>query len=344
MANTQRFSVALLGCGAVVQDFYLPVLKDLSPCLDVRLCVDVVAENSRATADALGALAVTGGQEQLWQAPATDGVIISIPNRLHALAIAACLTNGRHVFCEKPVTTTSAEADDVARLLATTELTLSVNLLRRCFPASRAIRHVVHSGVLGRLQQIEVTEGGRGGWQSRSGFQFSRDSSGGGVTLDRGSHIFDLLVHWLGPPRLVSYVDDAAGGTESTSITELQWPDGPRAIVKASKYEPWPHAVTIVGSRGTARWTPSEPGFARMTLESVDDGETCEAVVMPQGSSHDSTVRDALASILRQWIGATRGENANPTPFSEVRTSIDIISQCYETRGPLELEWLAFEE
>jgi predicted dehydrogenase len=334
------FTVALLGCGAVIQDFYLPVLSALaSEGLRVTHCFDLDARNARHVAHALGAVAITGGLEALLDAPATDGVIVSTPNVLHAGAVTACLAAGRHVFCEKPVATRTDECDAIERALATSDRVLTVNLLRRCFPSTVAMRHLIDTQAIGTPLRIEAVEGGRGGWHSRTGFQFSRPSSGGGVTMDRGSHLFDLLIHWFGVPTLESYWDDALGGCESTSIVELSWPGGPRGVVKLSKIEAWASVVTVDGADGTAQWSLSQRGAATViTPEST--GPAFESTVRPCDTHGILTMDDALARLLRLWGGACRGTTPNPTPFHEVRASIDLIAQCYANRQPACPIWL----
>jgi predicted dehydrogenase len=343
LQHDTKFSVALLGCGAVVQDLYLPVLKSLSGQIHVKWCVDIDAENCRRVAAELNATAVTGGVERLLASSQADGVIVSIPNKHHANAIVDCLAAGCHVFCEKPVATHSDECDRIENAIAGADRVLTVNLLRRCFPATRSVRHLIRTEALGRLAHIEVAEGGRGGWNSRTGFQFVRDSSGGGVTMDRGSHIFDLLVHWCGKPTVSSYADDAEGGCESTSITELQWPNDTRAVVRMSKTEPWESCVTVDGELGMMQWRLADPRGACL-IPKGDAGHGFESIVKPIASNGEYSLRGALRAILREWLGACRGFNPNPTPFPEVRMSIDLITECYRVRQPLRLDCLAFEE
>lgn len=342
MSAAMPFSVALLGCGAVVQDMYVPVLKALSAELRVTHCVDIDAGNSQRVAAELGGTALPGGLDELLATPRTDGVLITLPNTLHARAIVACLGQERHVFCEKPVATCSDECNEIQKAIASTDRALTINLLRRCFPASVALRHLIHQGELGTLLRIEVAEGGRGGWKSRSGFQFVRDQSGGGVTLDRGAHVFDLLVDWCGAPELVRYADDAGkGACESTSLTDLRWTNGLQGLVKLSKHEPWAPRVTVVGKRGTAVWTPAEAGFVKVTSPGANGG-VFESIVAPSGARRDYMPADALADILRGWVSACRNEGPNPTPFAQVRLTIDLITRCYGAREPLRLDWESF--
>jgi virulence factor len=93
MRTESPFTVALLGCGAVVQDLYLPVLRAVSTEIRVTQCFDLNPENSRRVAQELGVVAVTGGLEALLAAPATDGVVVSTPNTLHANAIVECIAS-----------------------------------------------------------------------------------------------------------------------------------------------------------------------------------------------------------------------------------------------------------
>ena len=249
------FALAILGCGAVVRELHAPALAELAPAVEVRLCVDVDEAAAEATARRVGGRAVVGGLEALLAAERTDGVLVALPNTHHVTASSACLLAGRHVLCEKPAAADSGGRERLEAAVKRTDRVLTLNLLRRFLPALPALRDVARQ--LAPLARIDADEGGWG-WPSRSGFQFIRASALGGVTLDRGPHVFDTLIGLAGAPAVEDYADDADGGVEATSITQLSWPDGPRGTVRISKLEPWSSCTTITASDGrSAIWETS---------------------------------------------------------------------------------------
>src|SRR5437667_9925423 len=69
--------------------------------------------------------------------PRVDVVHITSPNRLHFPQAAAVLAAGKHVVCEKPLTTTSAESAELVRLAEASGLVNAVNFNLRCYPICR---------------------------------------------------------------------------------------------------------------------------------------------------------------------------------------------------------------
>ena len=333
-------TVSLLGCGAIAQEMYLSVIRRVAPRIRVSTCVDPIEANCRYLANELGARPVVGGLPECLEDPDAEGVLITVPNHLHASATIACLQAGRHVFCEKPVATSPAECDALAAALAVSGKTLSVNLLRRSYPSTLAVRRAIDAQCVGPIRTIEVSEGGRGGWKSRTGFQFNRKLSGGGVTMDRGPHIFDLLVHWFGKPEVMRYQDDAASeeACESTSCTELRWPDGKTGTVRISKCEPWGAYARMIGENGEVLWTVGDQGYATLSFQRSPAG-VLDAHAWPRGGLKLCDNFDVPADLQRRWLDACAGKGPNPTPFAEIRQSIELIAECYSRREPLVHTW-----
>jgi len=324
-----------------VQDVYVPVLLRLQDVIQVKLCVDPTRRNCEAVAGKFDSVSVEGElRELLHSSAATDGVLIAHPSTLHAEAVIACLRSGRHVFCEKPLATNSTDCDAVQAVLPAAKATLCVNLFRRVDPSSVHVRQILAAGWLGPLKSLTAVEGGFGTWNSRSGFQFEQSTAGGGVTLDRGSHVLDLLIHWLGKPNLVAYRDDAQGGCEANSLSELSWPGGLRGTVLLSKSEAWEPSIKIKGENGELVWAFGKPLQVRLNQDSICP--MFEADISGLGASPGYGLPEAFTTMLEHWLAAIRGRGGNPTPFAEVRQALDLIDQCYRLRQPLELPWTKF--
>jgi predicted dehydrogenase len=339
MSARRGFTLAILGCGAVVQEFHAAVLPTLAPGIEVKLCVDIDRGRADEVARPLGASALDGGIEELLAARPTDGVLVALPNHEHARAAIQCLAAGRHVLCEKPLVVNAAELEQLEHALLASDRLLSVNLLRRFLPATLALPAVVEE--LAPLVRVCAEEGG-GGWPSRTGFQFVRWSACGGVTLDRGPHVFDLLIGILGVAKVDGYQDDALGGVEATSITHMSWPDGTNGVVRISKVEPWRPRVTFTAADGrAARWDLHEP-----TAITMLDRFGLESERRSLPSADVSGLPPMLAAqrtMLDRWVAGCRGEQPNPTPFEDVRAGCVAIESCYAVRRPLELDWQRFD-
>src|SRR5437660_1286856 len=81
--------------------------------------------------------------------PRVDVVHITSPNRLHFPQVVATLAAGKHVVCEKPLTTTSAESAELVRLAKRSGLVNAVNFNLRFYPICRHLHQLIREAGLG---------------------------------------------------------------------------------------------------------------------------------------------------------------------------------------------------
>ncbi len=129
-----------------------------------------------------------------------DIIDICSPNRMHAEQLVAAMKAGKHIYCEKPLVVSDAEAIQVAEAMKTWHGIGQVSFHNRFYPAPLKARQLIDEGFLG-----EIT-GFRGAYLHAGSLDASRPmgwkqmkSEGGGVLQDLGSHILDLMVWLLGP-------------------------------------------------------------------------------------------------------------------------------------------------
>lgn len=85
-----------------------------------------------------------------------DAVAIVTPNHAHAAAARAFLKAGIHVICDKPLTTTRREADQLARLAHESGLIFAVTHNYTGYPLVRQARAMVKGGELGAVRVVQV--------------------------------------------------------------------------------------------------------------------------------------------------------------------------------------------
>ena len=85
-----------------------------------------------------------------------DAVAITTPNHLHHAPAMAMLDAGIDVLCDKPLTNTVEEANDLVAHATSTGCVFGVSYVMSCYPMIRQAREIVASGVLGRINQIHV--------------------------------------------------------------------------------------------------------------------------------------------------------------------------------------------
>lgn len=205
MAALESVGVAVVGCGSTAERRHLPAWKRLES-QGVRLVAAVSRDIHRARA-----VAERYGIEYAlddWRAVAArtdvDVVDICLPHPLHTEVSVYMLRAGKHVLCEKPFSTTFSGAQEMAAAAqASGVLLMPFHNMRLGGLAQRAIAEV-RSGTLGTpvLVRGGMAHGGPDRTSPRRRW-FLDGSAGGGVVLDLGPHVFDLLeAMGQGPRRL----------------------------------------------------------------------------------------------------------------------------------------------
>lgn len=138
-----------------------------------------------------------------------DAVTIITPHTVHFEQAMACLDAGVHVHLEKPMVTTTADAETLLERTNETGLVLQIGYQRHFHPGYREIRRIIQSGRIGEvhmaacyLAQEWITLQG-GTWRTNPAL------SGGGQLIDSGSHLLDALL-WTtdSRPRRVAAITD----------------------------------------------------------------------------------------------------------------------------------------
>ena len=98
-----------------------------------------------------------GGYEQLLADPDVDVVYISLPNGMHVEWTRRALEAGKHVLCEKPLSRSPAEVEQLFDLAEARGLHLSEAFMYRHHPQTKRVKELVDSGAIGELRLIRGT-------------------------------------------------------------------------------------------------------------------------------------------------------------------------------------------
>ena len=130
--------------------------------------------------------------EELLSDTEIDIVLVSTTNETHKDYAIKALNAGKHVICEKPVTLSSAELEEIMRAAEKSGKVFTIDQNRRFNRDFINAKRLIESGVLGRTYIIESrVEGSRGvprGWRTDK-------NRGGGMMLDWGVHLIDQIMH-----------------------------------------------------------------------------------------------------------------------------------------------------
>lgn len=133
--------------------------------------------------------------ESAYQDPDVHAVFVCTPNYWIAPLCAAALDSGKHVFAEKPPAFNSNQLEQVREVEATTGKVLMYGFNHRHHGSVQRMKSIIDSGKMGRCLWMrgrygkEVDESFFDGWRA------DKRLAGGGIMLDQGIHMLDLLVY-----------------------------------------------------------------------------------------------------------------------------------------------------
>src|SRR5438270_8015261 len=166
-------------------------------------------EKAKKFATEVGVARSTGDYRTLLKDPEIEAVHVCTPNSLHFPMAKAALEAGKHVLCEKPLATSSAEAEEMVKLARAKNLSNCTFHNLRYYPQVQQIRRLRESGELGDVLVVQGTYS-QDWLLYDTDWNWRVDSKAGGASrcmADIGSHWFDMAEHLTGL-RLASLCAD----------------------------------------------------------------------------------------------------------------------------------------
>jgi predicted dehydrogenase len=192
--------------------------------------------------------------EQMLQEP-LDVLFVSLPNYLAPQVTIAGLELGMHVFCEKPPGRTVAEMQQVLGVhRQRPRQALKYGFNHRYHDSVIETKRRLDSGELGEILNIRGVYGKSKIISFASGWRAQRQYSGGGILLDQGIHMLDLLRYFCGEFAVIaSHVSNAYWhhDVEDNAMALLRDERGRVAMIHSSATQ-WQHrfAMDIALSQG----------------------------------------------------------------------------------------------
>ena len=191
----KKIKVAIIGCGAVGSRRKNLIEKNKSYSLvaisDIKFKKKKVIKKK---------VIFYKFYEDLLRSNDLDAVFITLPNYLASKVTIQCLKKNIHVFCEKPPARTVSEIKSVKKIKKKKpKLILKYGFNHRYHSSIQVAKKIIDSRKLGKVINFRCVYGKSkiktfeaGGWRSKRKF------SGGGILLDQGIHMLDLIRYFYG--------------------------------------------------------------------------------------------------------------------------------------------------
>jgi predicted dehydrogenase len=127
-----------------------------------------------------------------------DAVFVCAYNDVLADFTMKALQSGKHVFCEKPPAKTIEELERVMAVEVETGMLLKYGFNHRYHYSVIEAKKIIDSGVMGDLLWIRGVYGKAGSIDYHKNWRNYRKVSGGGILIDQGIHMLDLMLYFSG--------------------------------------------------------------------------------------------------------------------------------------------------
>lgn len=300
-----------------------------------------------------------------------DFVSIATPNHTHHRIAKAFLEQGINVLCDKPVTTTVAEAEELQELTDQTEALFCVSYTYSGYPMVKEARRMIKEGELGELRMImgEYPQE----WlavpadNKQAVWRTNPDQAGISNCMgDIGSHIEHTVSYMTGCEisRLSANLDIFVEGREldDNGGVMIKYDNGVSGMYWASQVAIGNDnslKVRIFGSKGSLEWKQENPNYLKFTkLNEAPQilsrgheylGDEAQANTrIPAG--HPEGYFEAFANVYSNFAAAVQAKkdkgSINPDDFDypkleEGLRGVKFVKKCVES-SKMDSKWVDF--
>jgi predicted dehydrogenase len=267
LAEDKRVGFAIVGLGRLSLNQILPAFGSSEYCKPVAL---VSGDRAKATKIAaqygIKDSAIYGytNYEELAKNPEVKAIYIVLPNGMHEEYVVRGAKTGKHILCEKPMATSSKEAEHMIAACKQADVKLMIAYRQQYEPHNRALRKLVTEGKLGKLRGFVSSNSQQEGDPTQ--WRLKKALSGGGCLPDVGLYCLNASRFLSGeePTEVMAQIwqpkdDPRFVEVEASCSFSLRFPSGYVATCTTS-YDV--HKSQFLRLEGTTAWAEMSPAFA----------------------------------------------------------------------------------
>lgn len=219
--------------------------------LELHAVADAQPENAAKLADKLDVS--VRNYDDILSDPDLDAVLITTPTPTHAALIEQAAEAGKHIFVEKPVAGTLADAERVVKVLERTGVQCQVGFQRRFDPAYVEAKRAIDAGELGQISTF------RGASRDPAPPPLEFLKSSGGLMVDLGVHDLDTMRFFVGEVAEVRAVGSAARmpelapfGLFDSAVATVKFENGALGTLELGLHTPYGYDIRaeVLGEKG----------------------------------------------------------------------------------------------
>ncbi len=271
---------------------------------------------------------------------------ILTPNFLHFPMAKKLLDNGFHVICEKPMTTTLAEAKILQKAHTKAGTVFALTHTYTGYPMVRQMREMIKAGAIGKIHKVDARY--YQGWineiihdKKKRSTVWRLDPKKAGISScmgDIGVHAFNMVEYTTGL-KVKSLLSDfnylyTDNKMDVDGTVLIRFDEHVKGVIRSSQVATGEEnglAIAIYGSKGALRWEQEKPNF----LYKMSDSEptqiykpghaynsklSLEGTKLPAG--HPEGIFDSMANIYLGVAKAIRGKRYNDGEFPTMEDGV----------------------
>ncbi|XP_065302167.2 trans-1,2-dihydrobenzene-1,2-diol dehydrogenase-like [Dermacentor albipictus] len=256
MSNPTRWGV--VGAGRISHDFVV-CLRSMSP--EEHKVVAVAGRNfekAKQFADLHSISKAYSSYEELALDPDVEVAYVGSLHPDHYTTSRMLLESGKHVLCEKPLTSSRKDTEALCEVAKEKGLFLMEALWSRFLPSYRRLQEELERGSIGEPRYVHVTAG-----YPMQGLQrVFRKELGGSAVLTMGTYTTNLILQAFGPEfpvKITASGDFTDEGVDTVVAGTVIFSGGRLATFAMSSIFNMPSTAEIVGTNGTITLDPPSP-------------------------------------------------------------------------------------
>ena len=206
---TDKLRLAFVGCGAIAR-FHLDGIVERKLPIEITATVDTNLDRAEAFAKETGAQPFADFNQALQQSE-FDAVDLMLPHDLHEPFAMASFEAGKHLLLEKPLAPTLSACDRILAAARNSDKVFMVAENAQYWPEIVKAKELIEAGAIGEIitaRAAFVMAFDKRWFPDEKPWRFELERTGGGITIDGGSHWIRPLRMWLGE------IDEVVGVTD----------------------------------------------------------------------------------------------------------------------------------
>lgn len=251
--------------------------------------------------------------------PSLDAVIICSPHTLHFRQAMDVMEHGFHVLIEKPMACSKKEAEELIKTAEKLGKVLQVSYQRHFEPAFMYIREAIANGEIGRLTSVTASLYQQWGHGSENVWRKNPALSGGGMLMDSGSHICDVLLWTTGltPIEVSTQLEKHHSAVELDSFTAIRFENNVIAGLNIVGYAPfWHETYVFCGEKGGIFYDNGKVTLHRLGTEPITP-------ILPEKTTNQD----------KSFIDAILGKHEVKVPGHFAKEVVNLTELIYKAAG-----------